>query len=192
MVPDVPAILLLLTARARIEGNWLLIEYQTSNRGADPVLTYDAAAGEPGQEYPDLSHHRGLFVSYRPPGTVQVKRALVTPVGRKVTAVHSPALFQLLPGQSRTVKFKLPLPLTEKSEFSPDFDGAQYELREASSMQVCVGYMTLPTGSKLEPFPENPQAFKVIGSHGPQQEATANAATTVTVRVRTDGQFHRP
>lgn len=191
-MPDVSTILLLLTTRARIEGDWLLIEYQTANRGTDTVLTYDAAPGDPTQEYPDLSRHYGLFVSYRHPGTVQVKRVLATPVGPKVTFVDIPAVFQLLPGHSRTVKFKLPLPLTEKSEFSPEFDGAKYELREANSVEVCVGYMTLPAGSKLKPFPENPQAFKVIGSHGPQREATATVATTVTVRVRTDGQFQHP
>jgi hypothetical protein len=188
---DISTLLLLLTARARIEGDWLLIEYHATNRGSQTVMTYDGASGEPGQEYPDLSSHRGVFITYMNQGIVQIKRALVTPPSGKVTAVRIPALSRLLPGESRTVRFKLPLPLTEKSEFSPDFDGATYELRKVKSLQVCLGYMILPEGSTLNPFPENPQAFKVVGSHGAQREATATVEIAVTVRFRTDGQFHR-
>jgi hypothetical protein len=58
-------------------------------------------------------------------------------------------------------------------------------------VQVCIGFMSLPPGSTLRPFPANPRAFKVVGAHGPQDVATGAATITVPVRKRTDAAFRR-
>lgn len=178
------------SASARIEGEWLLLDYRVENRGTEPVLTYDGATGDSGQEYPDLSAHRGLYVFYREPATVQVARMLVPPTG-KVTAVLIPVVYRLEGGETRLVKLRLPLPLTEKCELSPHFDGATYEARQARAVQVRIGFMWLPAGSTLRPFPANPRAFKVVGPHGPQEIAGGAATITVPVRMRTDAAFRR-
>jgi len=186
--------LLTVTVQARIEGEWILIDYHTANRSAVDVYSYDAAPGEPGEEYPDFSPLRGLYVCHsRDAGKVLVKRMLGSPpAGHKATAVTIPALFQLKPGQARDVKFKLPLPLADKSEFSPHFAEAKYEQHTAKALELVIGYMALPAGSSVKPFPDNPMAFKAQGAHGPQQFAVATVAAAVPVKSRVDGSFYCP
>jgi hypothetical protein len=195
-----PALLsLALTIRARLEGECLLVHYVSKNPGAEPLYSYDGAPGAPDEEFPDLSSHLGLFVSYRQPAgpddlpAVSVKRILGTPPpGRKVTDVFIPAVFRLMPGKSREVRFRIPVPLIEKSEFSPDFPDARYELRSAKVLQLVIGYMALPPETKLKPFADNPLTFKVVGAHGSQDFASAAVELAVPVKVRTDGLFYCP
>lgn len=182
-----------LSLRARTEGDWLLVDYEAKNAGAETVFCYDGAPGEPGQDYPDLSTHLGLFVRWGEPAKVSIKRILgAPPPGRKVTRVIVPSLSRLDPGQSREVRFRLPLPLVEKSEFSPHFVRASYEARAAKTLEIVLGHMILPPGSAAEPLSGNPRAWKVRGAHGPQQLATASASLTVSVKVRTDTSFYCP
>jgi hypothetical protein len=182
-----------LSLRARTEGEWLLVEYEAKNASAGMVFCYDGAPGDPGQDYPDLSAHLGLFVRWEEPATVAVKRILgAPPAGRKVTKVIIPSLSRIDAGQSREVRFRLPLPLTEKCEFSPNFAQAIYEARNAKTLQIVLGHMVLPPGSAAEPFSGNPRAWRVRGAHGPQQLATASTSLAVPVKVRTDGSFYCP
>jgi hypothetical protein len=184
---------LALTVLARAEAEWLLVHYEVTNPNADPVYSYDGAPGDPDQEYPDLSAHVGLFVRSGDPATVAVKRILgMPPPGKTVNVVFVPPVFRLLPGEPRSVKFKLPLPLVDKSEYSPDFPDARYERRTAKVLQLVIGYMALPPKSEVKPFPANPLAFRVLGTHGPQHFATAAAAVSVPVEARTDEMFYCP
>lgn len=182
-----------LALRARADGDRLLVDYEARNDGGATVFGYDGAPGDANEEYPDLSAHLGLFVRWVEPATVSIRRILGSPPpGRKVTKVVVPALSRLEPGESRHVRFRLPLPLAEKSQFSPRFIGADRETREASTLQLVVGYMVLPEGSTAEPFPANPAAWKARGPHGPQVLVTASFAIALRVRVRTDASFYCP
>ena len=182
-----------LALRARADGDRLLVDYEARNDGGVTVFGYDGAPGDAVEEYPDLSAHLGLFVRWVKPATVSIRRILgAPPPGRKVTKVVVPALSRLEPGQVRSVRFRLPLPLAEKSQFSPRYIGADRETRETSTLQLVVGYMVLPAGSTAEPFPANPAAWKVRGPHGPQVLATASFSIALRVRVRTDAAFYCP
>ena len=187
-MPETPVPLV--SVSARVEAERLLVDYRIQNRGSEPVCTYDGAAGAVGEDYPDLSSHRGVYVIFREPATLHVKRILVVPPG-KTTQVLIPAVYRLEPGETRHVKLSLPAPVTEKCELSPHFDGATYEPAQARALQLVVGFMSLPSGSSLHPFPADPRAFKVVGSHGPQDFASGVATITVPVRKRTDSAFRR-
>ena len=133
-----------LSLRARTEGDWLLVDYEAKNASTETVFCYDGAPGDPGQDYPDLSAHLGLFVRWGEGARVSVKRILgAPPPGRKVTKVVVPSLSRLEAGQSREVRFRLPLPLVEKSEFSPHFAQAVYETRTAKTLEMVLGHMVL-------------------------------------------------
>lgn len=182
-----------MSAAAKVAGGWLLVDYKVVNRGPVPVCTYDGAPGDPASEYPNFADHYGVFVRFRPPDGAEVRRIFGPPPPDKdYKKILIPSVFELKPGAGRAVKFKMPLPLTSKSQFSPPFADMKIEDKPCKSVLIVVGYMTLPPKSKLEPFPENPQAFRVIGTHGPQELATALVPLSLVMKARTDDAFYCP
>jgi hypothetical protein len=179
-----------LSLQGEIKENWLQIHYTVSNHGKATILTYDGAAGDGAQGWPDLSSQ--VYVSFAAPHMACVKRVRPPlPKDRDVTFVRMPAVYRLAPGQSREVRFRLPLPLVERSEWSPHFKDAKYELRSIEQVQLWVGYFEQQEGTQLKPLDKAPGAYLVRGVFGKQEFATRAIALRLDLKARVDAAFER-
>ena len=180
-----------LSANCRIESGALLVDYELTNRGPQPVVAFDGAVGDPAKKYEDLS--KNLYIGVRGHEAVQILRIVPQPpTGVAVAHVPVPALSLIEPGQTRSVSLKLPLPLKERSQFTPDYPGATYETRQYGKVILVIQTALKTEKTKLVPFPSNPAAYKLEGEAGPGGRVEASCNTAVDVLVRTDGGFLRP
>jgi hypothetical protein len=113
------------------------------------------------------------------------------PTGAAVNRVFIPPLSETLPGQTRNVKFCLKLPLTERSQYTPDFAGALYKEHSVRRVELYIGCFWRTAAMELIPLPANPEAFRLKTAHGSQSILCASSTQTVTVRERTDDKFQR-
>jgi hypothetical protein len=174
----------------RVQDGMLYIEYSLENRGNRALLAYDGAPGVPPDvEYPDLDGQ--IYVS-AVGDTVELKRINPPPLpGVNMNRVFVPPVSQVLPGSDRKVRFRLHLPLVERSQYTPDFPGAQYQERVAHNIQLWIEYFWKTESVELQPFAKNPGAFRVIGAHGEPRLASAGCTQEVSVKVRVDNKFQR-
>ena len=174
----------------RVHNRMLLVEYSLQNRGNRALLAYDGAAGvPPDADYPSLDGQ--IYISVVD-DCVDLKRINPPPLpGVNMNRVFIPPISQVLPGTSRTARFCLRLPLVERSQYTPDFSGAQYQERVARTVQLWIGYFWRTESMQLQPFPANPDAFRVLGAHGQQRFASAGRSQEVDVKVRVDEAFQR-
>jgi hypothetical protein len=179
-----------LKVTCRVHNQELLVEYWLNNHSNRPLLAYDGAPGiPPGAEWPDLDGQ--IYISAGD-GQVELKRINPPlPPGGLANRVFIPPVSQVRPGEERNVRFRLQLPLVERSQYTPDFSGAQYQDRLAPAIQLIIGYFWRTESMELTPFPENPKAFRVVGAHGEQKFLSSGCAGEVPVKVRVDHQFQR-
>jgi hypothetical protein len=179
-----------LKVNCRVQENELLIQYWLQNHGNRPLLAYDGAPGLPlGSQWPNLDDQ--IYVS-AVNGQVELKRINPPqPPGKLINRAFVPPMSQVGPGEQRDVRFRLKLPLLERSQYTPDFPGAQYQDRTARTIRLGIGYFVKNDNTQLQPFPENPNAFRVRGPHGNQMFVYDSCNLEVPVRVRTDDQFQR-
>jgi hypothetical protein len=174
----------------RAQNGLLNVEYTLANLGAVPLLAYDGAPGVPADaEWPDLDGQ--IYISVVQ-DTVQLKRINPPPIpGMNMNRVYIPPVSQVPPNGVRRVRFRLKLPLVERSQYTPDFSGAQYRDQVINIVQLSIGYFWKSDSTLLEPFPSSPNVFRVRGPHGEQHVASATSMQQLPVRVRTDGKFQR-
>jgi len=179
-----------LKMNCRVQNRELLIEYWLNNHGNRPLLAYDAAPGLPvGAEWPNLDGQ--IYIS-AVDGQVALKRINPPlPSGKLINRTFVPPVSQVVPGRQREVRFRLQLPLIERSQYTPDFPGAQYQDQTTRTIRLVIGYFLKNESTELQPFPENPKAFRVRGPHGNQLFVYESCNAEVPVRVRTDDQFQR-
>jgi hypothetical protein len=186
-----PNHLVQLSVKCRTEGGVLLVDYELTNGGPQPVVAFDGAVGDPAKKYEDLT--KNVYVGVHGNEAVRILRIVPKPpAGVSVAHVPVPALSLLEPGSTRSVSFKLPLPLKERSQFTPDFPGATYDSREYGKVVLVIQTALKIETTKLVPFPANPAAYKLEGQAGPGGRVEASCNTPVDVFVRTDNGFLRP
>jgi len=179
-----------LAVRCHIKEGKLYVEYGVKNDGKQPLLAYDGAPGAPADaEWPDLAGQ--IYVSVTRDAVALKRIYPPSPPGVNVNRVFIPPLSLTAPGASRIVRFVLPLPLVERSQYTPDFSGAQYKEVSVSSLQLCLGCFWKTGAMEVQPLAENPKAFHLKGAHGQQTILCASAPQTIQVKERTDPQFQR-
>lgn len=179
-----------LAVSCRIQDGKLYVQNTLSNRGDKPLLTYDGAPGvPPDAEWPALDGQ--IYVSVVD-DRVELKR--INPPrlpGVNMDTVFMPPISQVLPGEVRSVHFSLQLPLVERSQYTPHFQGAQYQDRVVHNLRLCIGYFWKTDSMQLQPIPGVPKAVRVIGPHGEQKFVGSDCQQQLQVKVRTDDKFQR-
>jgi len=176
--------------RCHTKDGKLYVEYGVKNEGKLPLLAYDGAPGvPPDAEWPDLNGQ--IYISVAGDAVALKRIYSPTPPDVNVNRVFIPPLSMTAPGASRIVRFVLPLPLTERSQYTPDFPGAQYKEITASNLQLCLGCFWKTGAMEAQPLADNPKVFRLKGAHGQQTVLCASAPQTIQVRERTDPQFQR-
>ena len=180
----------LLNLDCQVEKGILHVRYSLTNQGKLPLLSYDGAPGAPSHaKWPDLKGQ--LYISVTG-DTVALKRINPPQLpGVQMDTVFIPPLSQTLPGERREVRFQLEEPLVERSQYTPDFAGAEYREREVHTIELHLGYFWKTGPMNPVPFPENPNALRLKGVHGPQSLIVARSTQTVHVKERTDNRFQR-
>ncbi len=181
----------------RLQTSWVVgsecleLTYTVSN--PEPhfdILTFDGASGDPGAGMPDLSEQ--LYVSFEAPDRVAVKRvAPPLPHDKEITAVRNPTCRRVGPGESRVVRFRLPLPLRERSEYFPHHPNARYELCRARGLSLWVGYVELTEGVRVAPVNADLGIFRICGSVRNQRYFVGSGPVDIQVLVRQDAVFER-
>jgi hypothetical protein len=181
---------ILVSLDCHVEAGKLFVRYALTNNGRLPLLTYDGAPGKPPDaEWPDLKGQ--LYVSVLG-DKVSLKRIdAPPPPGVLVNRRFIPPLSQTLPGEQREVRFVLEEPVTERSEFTPDFAGATYVEQTVHYVELQLGCFWRTQAMELIPFPANPKAFRLKGTHGAQSFLTTQKQCAVRVKQRTDPAFRR-
>jgi len=174
----------------RVEEGILHVHYVLTNNGRLPLLAYDGAPGlPPDAPWPDLKGQ--LYVSVVGDAVALKRVNPPLPSGVQVNRVFIPPLSQTLPGQRREVRFQCREPVTERSEYTPDFSGATYRERSVHTVELYLGCFWKTDNMDLVPFAANPNAFRLKQAHGPQSLVSARSMQTVHVKERTDPNFQR-
>ena len=171
-----------------VHGKALEVKYELGNQGKVPLIAFDGATGK-GEPLPDITD--AVYVGAAG-GEVRILRVVPSPGTLAVDALPIPNVSETQPGQTRTVNFTLPLPLRERSEFTPDFPQATYEERAVHSLSLVIGYFWKTPNTVLKPFPDNPAVFRLESKLPQQQRAQASVRIIVPVLMRTDSNFARP
>ena len=180
-----------LSMKCRPQDGALLVDYELSNNGQQSIVGFDGRVGDPTKKYEDLT--QSVYIGVRGDGSVGILRVVPKPpTGVSVAHIPVPALSLIEPGQTRKVSFKLPLPLKERSQFTPDYPGATYEQRHYSKVLLVIEIALKTDKTILTPFPANPAAYRLSGGLGPSTRVTASCDSAVDVLVRTDNGFLRP
>lgn len=168
----------------------LRIEYTLRNNSAVPVGVYDGAGAPPEQEWPDLSN--AVYVSLLSRDLVAVKRVRPPlPKQLDIDTIVLPAASRLDPGDERTVRFSLPLPLTERSEYFPAHAKAEWREGEVGTVRLTIGFQAAGPEAVFQPRPKNPKLFKLASGFGPQEYVSAEQSLVVPVKARLDQPFER-
>jgi len=185
---DVDKIYLEMTAVIKDER--LLVSYALANRSAQTLVAFDGAKGTGGDEYPDLTAQ--CYVSFVPPATARILRTR-PPAHPTLETAHTfiPAASQILAGQTRNVKFSLPLPLKERSYFSPDFDGAIYAVQPVGEVELRIGCFWKTPETKLI---ERAAGVFIVQRGAPLTqifEVACRFPLTFNMSIRKDAEFIR-
>jgi hypothetical protein len=180
-----------LEVKTRISEGFLEIRYVLVNHGPQALVTYDGATGLGGGEYPDLTGQ--CYVSYVPPGKARISR--IRPPAhptKDTTRTFIPTVAEVKPGEPRNVQFRLPLPLKERSQFSPEFAGSTWERRSATRLELRIAYFRKTSTTLLKPLGA-PNVWQVVRGASQSDVLFVDRAVPVTleVLVRTDPSFIR-
>ena len=179
-----------ITVETQVVDGLLRVTYAIRNGGRHPLLAYDGAPGAPPDaEWPGLDGQ--IYVSVVGDSVALKRINPPTPPDEDINRVFIPPLSETLPGQTRKVKFCLKLPLTERSQYTPDFAGAVYKEHSVRRVEICVGCFWRTPTMELQPLPANPKAFRLKTAHGPQSILYGASIQTAPVRERTDDKFQR-
>jgi hypothetical protein len=180
-----------LEVTAQVSGESLLVVYRLTNSGQQSLIAFDGAGGTGDDAPADLS--KQLYVSWAE-GSARILRIRPGPHPTKRTdTIFLPAVSEVKAGETRQVKFRLTLPLKERSEYTPDFSGATYETRPVSKLELRIGYFWKTPGAELTPLGA-PGVFRVtkgLASLSDTKEVSATAAASFPLMVRTDQVFLR-
>jgi hypothetical protein len=175
---------------AAVINGALQVSYALANQSAQTLVVFDGAKGTGEGEYPDLTGH--CYVSYAAPAMVRVLR--IRPPAhpfKDTTRTFMPTVSEVLPGQTRKVKFRLGLPLKERSQFSPDFAGALYSAQPANELELKIGCFWKTPETQLKPL--GPNVFQIVQGASLAQtiEVSARAKVVFELQIRTDANFIR-
>jgi hypothetical protein len=174
----------------RANNSVLEVVYSLANAGERAIVTYDGAIGAGGGEYPNLTTECYVSVTgnvarilrSRPPAhpTIDTTRTLI------------PNAAEVKPGETRKVKFSLPLPLKERSEFSPEYAEAKYDRKRVSRLELRIGYFWRTPDTVLKPL-QPPGVFQVVkgASLSEVQFVSATTHCDIEALIRTDPAFIR-
>jgi hypothetical protein len=160
------------------------------NKSPNAIVTFDGAGGKGEGEFPDLTGQ--CYVSFHDGvACVQRIRPGAHPT-RETTRIFIPVAAEVGPGERRNVKFRLPLPVKERAEYTPDFPGASYEKRLASRMELRIGYFFKTPETLLKPT-ETPGTYHVARGAplSETQQMTQTCDVALDVLARTDAAFLR-
>jgi hypothetical protein len=170
------------------DGDALKVSYALSNQTQGAIGVYDGATGD--EEWPDLTG--SVYVSLESRDRVGLKRVLPSPPrGVRVAALKVPAASRVDTGQTRSVQFCLPLPLSEHSEYFPDHPEAEWREGEVSQVRLTIGFQRAGPDAVFQPRPKNPKLFKLASGFGPQEFVSAEQNLIIPVRARLDKPFER-
>jgi len=180
-----------LAVTAQVSGDTLLVSYALVNAGAEPLIVFDGAGGT-GDQPADLTGQ--VYVSLGGAAVARILRIRPpTHPTKKTTRIFVPAVSEVKPGETRRVKFRLMLPLKERSEYTPDFAGAVYQQQQVSQIELCVDYFRKTLLTELKPLGK-PGVFQVAKGLAPLSDTrrlSATAAASIPLLVRTDNIFIR-
>src|SRR5438105_4639284 len=103
-----------ITLRCKVDAQWLYVEYKLRNDTAGDLYSYDGAPGvaTDSPDWPDATQQ--VYISFHSPDTVQIKRLRAPlPSGSRIAQVRFPPVAKVGPGATRTVRFRIRLPLKE-------------------------------------------------------------------------------
>ncbi len=168
----------------------LRVQYTLRNNSAVPIGVYDGAGAPPEQEWPDLSN--AVYVSLLSRDLVAIKRVRPPlPKDVDIDTIVLPAAVRLDPGDERTVRFSLPLPLTERSEYFPAHAKSEWREGEVGAVRLTIGFQAAGPEAVFQPRPKNPKLFKLASGFGPQEYVSAEQSLVVPVKARLDKPFER-
>lgn len=180
-----------LTTICEVQPEAIVIGYRLVN--ADPyvaIYAFDGAAGDPDDPTPDLSSQ--LYVTFEPPEIVGVKRVWPPlPKGANIRCAVVPAMSHVSPSGTRSVRFRLPLPLRERSEYFPHYPGAEYRPARARRLALTIGYLREVEGFRAECVNQELGIFRMRGTREPQHFVTATVTADLQVLVRVEDYFQR-
>ena len=177
--------------KAVVGDGRLLVDYALTVRGSLNLITFDGAIGLAHGEYPDLT--RACYISFSGEGTVCLMLTRPPPHPLKDSArTFIPPVAEVKAGNVRRVGFGIPLPLRERSEFSPEFAGATYAPQSASRIELRIGCFWRTDETVLSSLgPPNVWRAAKGAPLSKIFQVTATAAVLLDVFVRTDAQFIR-
>jgi hypothetical protein len=179
-----------LELRATVTDGAVRVSYTIANRSPQTMVAYDGATGTGGGEFPDLT--TGCYVSYAD-GACRILRIRPSPHPlRTTTRILIPPASVIEPGQTRQVQFRLPLPLKERAEYTPDYPGATYAPHVVHSLNLRIGYFWKTPETVLKPFPPAGVWQVVKGASLTETYRIAQSAPVAfEMLVRTDADFLR-
>jgi len=179
-----------ISVECKVVDGILRVAYAVKNSGNWPLVAYDGASGLPADaEWPSLDGQ--LYISVQGDSVALKRVNPPEPEGVDINRVFIPPLSQTLPGQERKVRFSLKLPLTDRSQYTPDFEGAKYKEHAVRRVELYLGCFWKTAAMELQAFPDNPKAFRLKSAHGQQTIVSATTVQTVPVRERVDNAFRR-
>ena len=168
----------------------LRVQYTLRNNSAVPIGVYDGAGAPPEQEWPDLS--KAVYVSLQSRDVVAIKRVRPPlPKDVDIDTIVLPAATRVNPGETRTVRFSLPLPLSERSEYFPAHAKSEWREGEVGTVRLTIGFQPAGPDAVFQPRPKNPNLFKLASGFGPQEFVSAEQSLIIPVRARLDKPFER-
>jgi hypothetical protein len=176
---------------AGVSNGVLQVSYVLANHGSMPLVVYDGAKGPGEDAYPDLAGQ--CYISYSPPDVARVLR-IRPPVHpfKDTTRTFMPPVSEVAPGGRREVRFRLSLPLKERSEFTPDFAGAVYEKEPVKMLELRIGCFWKTPDTVLRPL-SVPDVWAVVKGAPLSRTFEVSAVSKVSFEmlVRTDSVFIR-
>jgi len=176
---------------ARVADRFLQVSYALANDSHQTIVAYDGAAGVGGGEYPDLTGK--CYVSYAGSGRARILR-IRPPAHPTMDTTHTfvPAVSVVDPGEIRHVKFRLAVPVKERSEFSPEFSGATYQEQTVNECELGIGYFWKTQATVLKAL-GHPNVWQVVKGASLTETHEISAMTRVTFEllVRADSEFIR-
>jgi hypothetical protein len=176
---------------ATVNGDTLRVSYVLANSSSRTLVVFDGATGVGEAEYPDLTGQ--CYVSHAGAAVARVLR--IRPPAhpfKDTTRTFMPAVSEVAPGEMRKVRFRLALPLRERSEFSPHFAGAKYAKQSIDTLELRIGGFWKTPETILKPLGQ-PNVWRVVKGASLTEtfQVSARAKVTFELQGRTDASFIR-
>jgi hypothetical protein len=180
-----------LDVNARVENDALLVRYTLVNRRSDAIITFDGATGTGGGEYPNMTGQ--CYISEGSNGLARILRIRPRPhPTARSRKLFVPAVAEVKAGETRRVQFRLPFPVKERSEYSPEFSGATWDRRAMNRLELRIGWFPRTASTELKPLGAPNVYLLVRGASIPEMhEVAATTGVAFDLMVRTDPQFIR-